>query len=99
MHIDSLFLYLAHYTGYRQRILRAPVYHLEHSSGFTPETGKDLDEHLDRVAIPQITMDQFDDWVTEMYLTRGAVQFNDEAWGLVAEDLPETVPTGEPAAR
>jgi hypothetical protein len=91
MHLDSLLLYEAHYSGIRQVVLRGPVYHLEHAGGFKPDSVglKQLNERLDRDAIPQVTNEQFSRWVIEMFRERRPKVFNDGEWGLAHERLTE----------
>ena len=91
MHIDGLHLYTSHYSGIREQRLRHPVYHIEHGGGFKPNS-KELDERLERDAIPQITNDQLMAWIYEMYKTRSPLEFNRADWGLAGEELPETAP-------
>ena len=94
MHIDSLFLYQAHYAGLRETKLRSPIYHIEHTHGFKPEPDEveTLNTRLGQAAIPQITHEQFIGWITDMYLTQGPLVFNDENWGLASETLSERIP-------
>ena len=93
MHLDSLFLYQAHYAGIREAFLRHRVYHLEHGSGFKPDDAglRALNERLERSAIPQVSNEQFLEWAFEMFRTRRPMVFNDESWGLAAEPLHEEV--------
>lgn len=91
MHIDGLHLYSSHYTGIREQRLRHPIYHIEHGGGFKPDS-KELDQRLERDAIPQITNEQLMAWIYEMYTTRRPVEFNREDWGFVGEELSETEP-------
>jgi hypothetical protein len=92
MHLDSLFLYQAHYTGVRERFLPYRVFHFEHDAGFKPDEGglRDLNERLDRDAIPQVTNEQFLAWALEMLRSRSPVPFNGSAWGFADETLAET---------
>lgn len=92
MHLDSLFLYQAHYSGVRERFLPFAVYHLEHDSGFKPDD-KSIDvlnDRLERKAIPQISNEQFLTWVIDMYRTKRPVFVARTDWGLAHADLPET---------
>ena len=71
MHIDSLFMYHAHYGGITEEFLPYRVYHIEHSHGFKPDVAsvKELASRLDEVAIPQISNAEFLSWVIEMRKT------------------------------
>lgn len=93
MHIDGLQLYRAHYCGIRERRLRHPIYHIEHGGGSKPGS-RDLDERLERDAIPQISNEQLMNWIYDMYTTKQPIAFNRPDWGFAAETLPETMPLG-----
>jgi hypothetical protein len=94
MHIDGLFLFQAHYAGVRQDFLPYPVFHLEHGSGFRPDSlsVRELDERLERDKIRQITGPEFLEWVVEMKSTGGPLAFNDADWGFRDESLVEYNP-------
>ena len=94
MHIDGLQLYLAHYSGIRERFMPFAVYHIEHGGGFRPEAKGDesLDSNLALRAIPQITNAQLMDWIQQMYATKQPLAFNGPDWGLAAETFPEVKP-------
>jgi hypothetical protein len=94
MHIDGLQLYLAHYSGVRERFMPFAVYHVEHDGGFRPEAEgtTSLDSDLARRAIQQITNEQLMAWIREMFATRRPIAFNRPDWGFAAVDLPETAP-------
>lgn len=91
MHLDSLFLYQAHYSGASERFLPFAVYHLEHDSGFKPDDKSidELNDRLERKAIPQISNEQFLTWVIDMYRTKRPVFTARTDWGLADADLPE----------
>jgi hypothetical protein len=91
MHVDSLFMYRAHYAGFRELVLPYRVYHLEHDAGFKPdEKGlAALNTRLQQSAIPQISNEQFLDWVIQMYQTRRQVFPKRPTWGFGKEALPE----------
>jgi len=102
MHIDGLQLYLAHYSGIRERFMPFAVYHIEHGGGFRPEAKGDesLDSNLARRAIPQTTNAQLMDWIQQMYATKQPLAFNGPDWGFAAETFPEMRPqTTRPHAR
>ena len=61
------------------------------SGGFKPGS-RDLDERLERDAIPQITNEQLMDWIYEMYTTKQPIAFNRADWGFAAETLSESMP-------
>ena len=91
MHLDSLLLYEAHYAGYVERCLPGRVYHLEHSSGFKPDDSavRELNDRLDRAAVPQVTNDQFREWILAMFRQKAPIVFNDASWGFADEVFAE----------
>jgi hypothetical protein len=98
MHIDGLHLYSSHYSGIREHRLPHPIYHIEHGGGFKPNS-KELDQRLERDAIPQITNEQLMAWIYEMYKTKQPKQFNRGDWGFADETLPEFDPLQNMAAQ
>jgi hypothetical protein len=98
MHIDGLFLFQAYYGGMRERLLPYPIFHLEHGSGFRPDTSSvlELEARLERDEISQISNTEFVDWVAEMRSTGGPLPFNDESWGFADEQLSENDPVRMP---
>jgi hypothetical protein len=91
MHLDSLLLYQAHYAGFAEQCLDGRVYHLEHSSGYRPdsEAVQALNERLDRAAVPQVTMDQFRAWILTMFRQQSPLIFNGPDWGFAGEEFAE----------
>ena len=98
--LDGLLCYAAHYAGAREAILRDPrrIYHIEHSagSGWTPGLGGELlQKRLDEAGVPQLNPEQYATWINEMTQQRQPIVFNkSEDWGLVNENLLETVVAG-----
>jgi hypothetical protein len=101
MHIDGLLVYMAHWAGLKEVVLPYPIYHLEHSHGFKPDTEglRHLNERLERSAIPQISNVQFHTWALEMWRTRRPLAFNGDDWGFGGERLEESVLAAAPAAQ
>jgi hypothetical protein len=93
MFIDSIFVYQAHWAGFKEELLPFPIYHLEHGAGFRPDRKglKELTERLERAGIPQIDNRQFRAYAIEMYRTGRPIDFNDDGWGFAGLELPETV--------
>ena len=95
MHLDSLLCHAAHHSGVRERVLRDPmrIYHLDHGvgSGWSPEGEEKLFKRIDTAGIDRLSTEQMYDWAIEMRRNGKPKIFNDESWGLVKEDLPETV--------
>ena len=95
MHLDALLCYMAHHSGIREIVLADPmrIYHIDHGadSGSKPEGDGaaayyQTDDSLKRLKIHQVY-----EWAVEMRRNGRAKIFNDEKWGLVDEELPETV--------
>lgn len=99
MHLDSVLLFQAYWAGYRERVLTQPLYHIEHTSGFTPESWIDLEARINAAAIPQLSWDDVMAWTDEMRLKDGPIDFNDESWGFADVVLPERQPASATAAR
>jgi FkbM family methyltransferase len=95
MHLDSLLLYEAHYAGLKHEVLPGPIYHLEHEGGFKPDADavKALSDRLEERAIPQITNDEFLDYVLDMFRRSAPLSLNGETWGFADRRLPEVRPT------
>jgi hypothetical protein len=93
LHLDSLLCYMAHFAGIKEVALEYPIYHIEHTSGWTPEVEKNrtLYNRLEKARIPRLTDRQLGDWVSKMYRDGKPMIFNDENWGLADENLKETV--------
>jgi hypothetical protein len=91
MHLDSLHMYMAHWSGLRERFLPFKVYHLEHEGGFKPDPvgTQRLNERLNRDEIQQISNEQLFDWIIEMARSRRSLTFNDENWGLARDTFVE----------
>jgi hypothetical protein len=90
-HLDSLLCYMAHHIGIQEVLLRAPIFHIEHSGGWTPAVERDqsLVRRLEQARIPRVTNEQFFGWTAQMLKENRALTFNDEHWGLARETLPE----------
>jgi hypothetical protein len=93
MHIDSLFMYEAHYHGIPEEFLPFRAYHIEHSHGFRPdeESVIELASRLEKVAVPQISNEEFLGWVIEMRRTRRPRLENDASWGFAELALSDEV--------
>lgn len=95
MHLDSLFCYMAHHSGVRERVLSDPmrIYHIEHGigSGFTPEGAQALYSRIDSAGIPRLEHDQMLDLAIKMRRQGRPIMFNSENWGLANDALPETL--------
>jgi len=93
MHLDSLLLFQAHAAGYREHVLSEPLYHIEHSSGFTPETWRELDARISAASIRQLTWSEVLEWASEMNDQGGPLDFNDDDWGFADTEFLEYRPT------
>ena len=93
LHLDSLVCYMAHCANLKEIILKHPIYHIEHSGGWTPEVEKDrsLYNRLEKVQVPVMLIDELDSWIADMYKRKRPIINNDENWGLSMEELKETI--------
>lgn len=93
-HIDSLWSYMAHFSGIREQVLEDPltIYHLEHTGGFTPESLSKLDFGLKKRKVPRLENAHFNSMAFRMSTERRSLRFNESEWGLANEVLPESVP-------
>jgi hypothetical protein len=95
MHLDSMFCYMAHHSGVREKVLRDPmrIYHIEHGvgSGFTPEGAQALYSRIDSSGIPRLEDKEIIDMAVKMRRQGRPIMFNSENWGLANEVLPETL--------
>jgi hypothetical protein len=95
MHLDSLFCYMAHHSGVRERVLRDPmrIYHIEHGigSGFTPEGAQALYTRIDSAGIPRLEHEQLLDLAIKMRRQGRPIMFSSMSWGLADDALPETL--------
>jgi len=68
------------------------MYHIEHSSGWTPETERTqiLNKRLASLKVPQLSGEQLDALVTLMHQTKKPLIINNEEWGLKSNMLIET---------
>jgi hypothetical protein len=92
MKLDGLLCYAAHYAGAREYILKDPmrIYHLEHAPR---ADGADiaLSKRDSESSNLQISLSQYQTWVTQMRNSHRPIIFNGYRWGLADQKLPETV--------
>lgn len=92
MHLDSLFLITAAHAGIRQHSLpnSAPVYHIEHGSGWSFEGEEAMNKRIDERGVPRLSFDELRE--IDFQLGSGETrEFADDNWGLHNVDLKETV--------
>ncbi|MEO7803003.1 MAG: hypothetical protein ABIS18_00715 [Actinomycetota bacterium] len=99
VHIDSLFLYVAHFAGIGEQFLPDPmrIYHIEHSHGWLSEVDPSprlTEDAMDRVRVetplvPYLSFEQIKKWVSQMDKQKSPMIFNDEGWGIVNQAFPE----------
>lgn len=92
-HLDSLLLYQAKYNGIIEVTLPAkmPIYHIEHGSGYTPESANLLFNRLKQNGIPFLTDSDLNNLVKKMKKTPKPILYNNEQWGMANFDFKETV--------
>jgi hypothetical protein len=91
--MDSLLLHMAYQHGLREKILRDPmrIYHIEHSSGWTPEGERRMTERLQVMRIPMLDFSEFQLWVAQMERDKRPMVLAGEDWGLASHSLRETL--------
>jgi len=85
-HIDSMFCYVAHYSGALETVLAPPcvIFHIEHSigSGWSPEGHGLLFDRLEKAGIPSLENGQLHEWGQILRAREEPLIFNGNAWGL-----------------
>ena len=94
LHIDSLLLYSAHYSGIKEVSLPDPIFHMDHSLGWSNgiRNTNQYFQDLDRKGVPYLTYNDFLTLVSRMNRSRKRGVFNGESWGLVNEPIREIDP-------
>jgi len=89
--IDSIILQMAYEDGLREKILKGSLrmYHMEHSAGWTPESGKKLIKRLKDTGLPFFSFEEFGQLASKMHKKKSPMISNKEDWGLGSETLPE----------
>ncbi len=91
-HLDSLFLYSAHYGGCREVVLPPDHvhYHIEHCAGWTPEIHNNgiLERHLNTKKIERLDNADRKALILDMAARKEPLMANDENWGLAQSFLP-----------
>ena len=91
-HIDSIFEYQAVNSGYEELILPDDlrIYHIEHTSGYTPESEKNGKFDKQFPDGFKITYDELISIVKKIELNTSKIKyFNTENWGLALEEINE----------
>lgn len=105
MHIDSLFCYMAHHAGFKEKVLQNPliIYHIDHAArsdgserflnsvtkNQVYENENEFIEVIKSSDIIKLTSQQMYQWALKMRQTRKPCIFNTNNWGLAEEKLPE----------
>lgn len=92
MHLDSLLMYTAHWSGVRERVLPYRVYHLEHDGGFKPDPAGShrLNADLEQRQIQQVTNEQLFTWIIAMARSKLPLSLNRDDWGFANERFVES---------
>jgi GT2 family glycosyltransferase len=96
-HLDTVLVYQALSHGIRTQRLspRAPVFHIDHSGGFAPESARALFSRLQARGVPFMTDEELHQLCLDTAGTppaRPAAQFNEAGWGMADLRLPEASP-------
>jgi hypothetical protein len=89
LHIDSLLLYEAYYQRITETVLKGPIYHIDHTMGWSP-VGKDsqsYEESMKKDRIPVLNYGDFLRLVEDMRSPQGNARVNRDNWGLAGEVL------------
>ena len=93
LHIDSLLLSLAHYSGLAETVFDATCFHVEHSRGWIAEGGESKPyADLHQKGVPILTTEDFYRLTGAMIKGGHLVLTNPWNWGLGDQILPETNP-------
>ncbi len=97
LHIDSLFCYIAYFSGITEEFLTYPIYHLEHLSGWTPKAERDktIYQPLKTKGIPWLSPRHIEAWNSQMWDFGAVDSLNDHRWGVRDETFQESVISGE----
>ena len=89
--LDSVLCQMAYQHGLKEVVLPDPmcIYHIEHSSGWTPEGERKMVERLRRMRIPMLNFAEFQLWATQMQRNKRPMVLADENWGLASYNLHE----------
>jgi len=90
-HLDSVFLHMAYQSGLKEAVLdrEARLYHIEHSSGWTPAGEQKMYTTLRETGVPFLTFAEFRKLAAQMQKARRPLILNGEDWGLSEEKLKE----------
>lgn len=93
LHVDSLMLFLAYYSGVGEACLHPPFYHIEHARGWATVVGSATPyEDLRRKGVPILTLNEFYRITDAMVDGNRLVLPNTENWGLGNQTLREIDP-------
>lgn len=97
-HLDSVLLHQAVAEGFRIRDLppRCRSYHLDHTSGWAPDTEEQLFTRIRAAGIPFLSLEEFLDIARQLHTdAREQVlkPFNEPSWGFADEAIPDVVVT------
>ncbi len=91
MHIDSMFEYKVKLAGIEEITLpdHMITFHIEHGSGFTPESSKDgsFQKKYNKSGMQE--MENMRQLAWQMHYAGEITHFNDQDWGLASKILPE----------
>ncbi|MBI1286582.1 MAG: hypothetical protein GC178_03295 [Flavobacteriales bacterium] len=83
LHVDSLMVIQAAFSGLREKVFVPPIYHKHHVRRFDAIGKDDSDQRF--------VYQQFKNDVEAMVRSGRPVIYNTDSWGLAAHDLPETL--------
>ena len=90
-HLDSLLVLAAYHAGFIEEVVPHPVYHIEHTGGWSPDSAEQLFAKLKQRGIPCMTNGDLENYEWEMSRTLGAYHLNEDHWGFANCDLPDYI--------
>jgi len=90
--LDFVLCHMAYHIGVQEKILQDPmrIYHIGHSSGWTPKGDAQMKERLRIIGVPMVDTPQFKSLAMQMQREKRPIILNSEGWGLASEHLLET---------
>ena len=79
---------MAHHVGAKEKVLHGKrIYHIEHDSGWTPETESVLNVKMRAAQIPMLSFETYRSMASAINRSNRLIRINGEQWGLTKEPL------------
>jgi hypothetical protein len=93
-HMDSLFLYEAYYSGFKEIVLPPSQshFHIEHLGGWSPESHKagTLKNRLEQDNVGMLTNEDYEDFLARLAEDSACLKNDVDDWGLSGDKLQKT---------